>query len=268
MASVYQAQIEPGNNMKNNSTKKQKSARQTRPVALVTGANAGIGRAIALALADSGYVVMVNYRRRRQPAEAVARRIIRSGGSAEAIQADVTNPEDVTQLFDHVRKIYDRLDVLINNVGDYLRRDIARLSAADVRRITESNYFAAVECSLQAAALMRRRKSGRIINIGYVYAERLQANPSVVAYHCAKQAMMSFSLSLARHLARHKVTVNVVSPGINVNSVEKPDRPSSQVPFGRLGRYADIVNAVLFLLKPESEYITGTHIKVSGGHGL
>jgi len=254
--------------MKDNSTESHKTARRTPPVALVTGANGGIGRAIALALGDAGYTVLVNYRRRRQAAEQVVRKIASAGGSAEAVQADVTNPEDVVRLFDDIQQTYGRLDVLVNNVGDYLRRDLARLSAADVRRITESNYFSTVECSLRAAQIMRRQKSGRIINIGYVYAERLQANPAVAAYHCAKQAMMSFSLSLAKCLARNKITVNIVSPGININSIEKPGRPASQVPFGRFGTYSDIVNAVLFLLKPESEYITGTHIKVSGGHGL
>jgi len=160
------------------------------------------------------------------------------------------------------------LDVLVNNVGEYVRKDFARLTSKDVRRLTESNYFSVVECSLRAAKLMRKSKFGRIINIGYVYAERLQANPRVAAYHCAKQAMISFSLSLAKNLARHRITVNIISPGININSIEKPRLLATQVPFGRLGRYTDITNAVLFLLKPESEYITGTHFKVSGGHGL
>jgi 3-oxoacyl-[acyl-carrier protein] reductase len=238
------------------------------PTALVTGANVGIGRAVALALGQAGYTVLVNYRGQERAAEATVKRIRQKGGTARAVQADVTDPADVERMFALVRKEYGRLDVLINNVGDYLRKDPGKLTPADVRRMTESNYYSVVECSLRAARLMRKQRSGRIINIGYVYAERVQANPAVAAYFCAKQAMMSFSLSLARHLARYKITVNIVSPGINVNSVEKPKRPSTLIPFGRLGQYSDIVNAVLFLLKPESEYITGTHLKVSGGHGL
>jgi 3-oxoacyl-[acyl-carrier protein] reductase len=238
------------------------------PIALVTGATVGIGRAIALALGGAGYQVLVNYRRSEKGAATVARRIRDAGGKAEIIQGDVTDPGEVERMFARIRAEFGRLDVLVNNVGDWLRKDMAELTAADVRRMTESNYFSVVECSLQAAKIMRKQKSGRIINIGYVYAERMQAYPSVAAYFSAKHAMIAFSISLAKDLARHKVTVNIVSPGINVNSVEKPDDPKTLIPFGRLGRYSDLINAILFLLKPESEYITGTHLKVSGGHAL
>lgn len=254
--------------MKDGKTKRKMTPRRSSPTALVTGANAGIGRAVAIALGQAGYLVIVNYRNREKAAQATARRIIQNGGKATIFRADVSDPEDVAHLFDHVEAEYGRLDVLINNVGDYQRKSIARLTSVDVRQMTESNYYSVVECSLRAGWMMRRQRSGRIINIGYVYAERLQANPWVAAYFCAKQAMMSFSLSLAKDLARYKVTVNIVSPGININSVEKPERPETLVPFGRLGRHSDLINAIMFLLKPEAEYITGTHIKVSGGHGL
>jgi len=254
--------------MKDNKMKRKKTPTTSSPTALVSGANAGIGRAVAVALGEAGYTVIINYRNREKAAQATARQITKNGGVAAIIRADVTDPADVERLFDYVELEYGRLDVLVNNVGDYQRKNIARLTPADVRHMTESNYFSVVECSLHAARMMRRQRSGRIINIGYVYAERLQANPWVAAYFCAKQAMMSFSLSLAKHLARYKVTVNVVSPGININSVDKPRRSATLVPFGRLGKHSDLVNAIMFLLKPESEYITGTHIKVSGGHGL
>ena len=254
--------------MKKQSGKRSRAPKSKKPTALVTGANAGIGRAVALALGEAGYAVLVNYRGQEQVAEATAKRIRQKGGEACIVQADVTDPAEVEMMFAFVKEQFGRLDVLVNNVGDYLRKDVGKLTPTDVRRMTESNYYSVVECSLRAARLMRRQRSGRIINLGYVYAERMQANPAVAAYFSAKQAMMSFSLSLAKHLARYKVTVNIVSPGININSVEKPKQPSTLIPFGRLGRYTDIVNAIMFLLKPESEYITGTHIKVSGGHGL
>jgi 3-oxoacyl-[acyl-carrier protein] reductase len=239
-----------------------------RRVALVTGATKGIGRAIARALGESGYTVLINFRRNRKGAEAEARHIRDAGGQADIAQADVTNAEEVERMFTGIKRDFGRLDVLINNVGDWLRVDMAKLTPADTRRMTESNYFSVVNCSLSAAKIMRKQKSGRIVNLGYVYAERLQAYPSVAAYYSAKHAMFAFSVSLAKDLARHKVTVNIVSPGINVNSVEKPDDPKTLVPFGRLGKYTDLINAIMFLLKPESEYITGTHIKVSGGHAL
>jgi len=254
--------------MKNAQTVRGKTKEKTHLTALITGANAGIGRTVAVALAQAGYAVIINYRIREKAARATAGRIRKEGGTAAIVRADVTDPADVARLFGYIESEYGRLDVLINNVGEYLRKSIARLTPADVRRITESNYYSVVECSLRAGRMMRKQRSGRIVNIGYVNAERLQANPAVAAYFCAKQATMSFSLSLAKYLARYKITVNVVSPGININSVEKPKRPAALIPFGRLGRHADLVNAILFLLKPESEYITGTHIKVSGGHGL
>lgn len=248
--------------------RKAKTAGDALPVALVTGGNVGIGRAIALALGQAGYEVLVNYRKRKQPADLTVRQIREAGGKAHAVRADVSKSTDVQRVFAHIAADYGKLDVLVNNVGDYLRKEFNRLTPEDVRRMTESNYYSVVECSLRAAQLMRKRKSGRIINIGYVYAERLQANPRVAAYHCAKQAMLCFSLSLAKDLARHQITVNVVSPGINVNSIEKPKTLKTEIPFGRLGRHEDIINAIMFLLRPESEYITGTHLKVSGGHGL
>ncbi len=237
-------------------------------VALITGANAGIGRALAEALGEDGYLVLVNYRSSERDAQKVADRIHKDGGAAEIVQADVTDPEDLDRLFSNVKANYGRLDVLINNVGNFLRKPFSRLTPHDVREMTESNYFSVVECSLRAAKLMRKQRSGRIINLGYVIAERFQAFPSVAAYFCAKQAMITFSLSLAKNLGKHRVTVNVVSPGININSVEQPEKPSTIIPLGRLGRHDDIINAVRFLLKPESEYTTGTHIKVSGGYGL
>jgi len=242
--------------------------RSAGSVALVTGATIGIGREIALVLGAAGYTVLVNYRGNEKGAATVARRIQKAGGAAEIMQADVTDSGDVERMFQRIKKDFGRLDVLVNNVGDWLRKDINKLTSADVRRITESNYYSVVECSLHAAKLMRPKKSGRIINLGYVYAERIQAYPSVAAYYSAKHAMFAFSVSLAKDLARDKITVNIVSPGINVNSVEQPEDPKTLIPSGRLGKYSDLINAILFLLKPESEYITGTHLKVSGGHAL
>ena len=112
---------------------------------------------------------------------------------------------------------------------------------------------------------MRKAGWGRIINLGYIFADRLVGNPNVAAYHTGKTGLLAFTYSLARSAARWGITVNMVSPGMNENTVNKPENPGAIIPAGRLGKHADLSNVVLFLLGNESEFVTGTHVKVSGG---
>jgi 3-oxoacyl-[acyl-carrier protein] reductase len=115
---------------------------------------------------------------------------------------------------------------------------------------------------------MRKRRAGRIINIGYVFSDRLQANPNVAAYQAAKTALLSFSSSLAKTAMPLGITINTVSPGMHHNTVDRPAHPETLIPAGRLGADEDLIGAVRYFLSPVASYVTGSHLKVSGGYGV
>lgn len=233
--------------------------------AWVTGSAKGIGRALALALARQGFRVAVHYRRSRDAAERVAALVEKSGAEVLLLQGDLTRLDDVRRNVETLKKKWKRVDVLVNNAGDYLRRPLERVTPEAFHRYCRGCLEPAVNTSLLALPLMRRRRWGRIINLGYIPADRLVGNPNVAAYHTGKTALLAFTYSLARRAAQWGITVNMVSPGMNENTVDRPSRPEDVVPAGRLSKHEDLEHAVLFLLRHESEYITGTHMKVSGG---
>jgi NAD(P)-dependent dehydrogenase (short-subunit alcohol dehydrogenase family) len=237
----------------------------TGRTAWVTGSAKGIGRALALALSRCGCRVAVHYRKSRTQAENVARKVEATAGAVLLLQSDLTDPGQVRRNIQAVRKQWGRLDILINNAGDYLHRPIERLSPETFHRYSRGSLEPAVNASLLALPLMRKGGWGRIVNLGYVFADRLVGNPDVAPYHVGKTALLAFTYSLARRVAEWGITVNMVSPGMNENTVNRPKDPRRVIPAGRLGRHADLENAVLFLLRDESEFVTGTHIKASGG---
>jgi 3-oxoacyl-[acyl-carrier protein] reductase len=233
--------------------------------AWVTGSAKGIGRALALALARRGCKVAVHYRRSEDQAERVAALIEKAGAETLLLRSDLTVPDEVRQNVETLKKKWKRLDILVNNAGDYLRRPIERVTPETFQRYCRGNLEPAVNTSLLVLPMMRRQKWGRIINVGYVFADRLVGNPNVTPYHVGKTALLAFTYSLARRAAQWGITVNMVSPGMNENTVNRPERPEDVVPAGRLSRHADLENAVMFLIRNESEFVTGTHMKVSGG---
>lgn len=233
--------------------------------AWVTGSAKGIGRALALTLARQGCRVAVHYRRSRDQAERVASLVEKAGAEVLVLQGDLTQVDDVRRNVATLQKKWKRVDILVNNAGDYLHRPLERVTPETFHRYSRGCLEPAVNTSLLVLPLMRRRKWGRIINIGYVPADRLVGSPNVVAYHTGKTALLAFTYSLARRAAQWGITVNMVSPGMNENTVDRPEHPEKVVPAGRLSRNEDLENAVLFLVRNESEFITGTHMKVSGG---
>ncbi len=233
--------------------------------AWVTGSAKGIGRALALSLARSGCRVAVHYRRSRDQAERVAALVEKAGADALLLQGDLTRIEDVRRNVATLKKKWKRVDVLINNAGDYQRRPLERVTPEVFHRFCRGCLEPAVNTSLLVLPMMRRKRWGRIINLGYIFADRLVGNPNVAAYHTGKTALLAFTYSLARSAAQWGITVNMVSPGMNENTVDRPAHPEDVVPAGRLSKHEDLENAVMFLLRNESELITGTHMKVSGG---
>ncbi len=230
------------------------------PAALVTGSAKGIGRALALMLAEEGYDVAVHYRKSRDEAQEVAQTAKGRGVDAITLQADVTDAEQAASLVNDTHRQLGRLDVLVNNVGDYLFTPLDELEIDDWHAMFASNLHSTFYTCRAAVPLMRER-GGRIINLGYAGAELIKARPSIVAYSAAKTGVILYSKALAKVEAKNKITVNVISPGIIENSVSEPE----DLPMGRSGTLDELTAAAKYLISPGARYITGVTLEVAGG---
>lgn len=238
-------------------------------VALVTGGARKFGASVCRHLADRGYRVAINYRTSRTQAESLVKRIRGRGGQAIACHADVTRHREVRKMIGRVDRTFGRLDVLINNVGDYLEKPLARVSMEEWETIIRSNLTSAFLCSREALPLMRKRRGGRIVMIGYAPAGKLAASPRCAVYHLAKTGALILAKSMAVEEARHGITVNMISPGTIFNSVKKPSTtPLDYIPVGRFCRYDDLLGMLDYLLSEEASYVTGGHFVVSGGYAV
>lgn len=231
--------------------------------ALVTGANRGVGRSLALLLAELGHDVVVNYRSQREEAEQVAAEARAFGVRAWALQADVTDSGQAAALVSRSEQLTGGLQVLVNNVGNYHHGPLVTLDAETFRDMLDSNLMSCFHTCQAAAPLMAARGSGRIINLGYAGAQNLVARPGIVAYGIAKTGVILYSKALARVHAGAGVTVNVVSPGVLENSDTTP--PLSDIPAGRLGTLDELAGAVRYLVSDAAAYVTGVTIEVAGG---
>jgi 3-oxoacyl-[acyl-carrier protein] reductase len=235
------------------------------PRALVTGSARGIGRGILLALAAEGYDVAVHYRSSRDEAEAVLAEADAMGVRAVAIQADVTKTAEADRLVREAHDALGGLDVLVNNIGNYVFKPLVDLSDEEWDDMLASNLGATFRACRAAIPLMRSAGRGRIVNIGYAGSLNLVARPSIVPYAIAKTGVAMLTKAIAKTEAKHGITANVVAPGIIENSVTKP---LHEIPAGREGRIAEVAAAVLYFLSPAADYVTGQTIEVAGAWNL
>jgi NAD(P)-dependent dehydrogenase (short-subunit alcohol dehydrogenase family) len=237
-------------------------------VALVTGAGRRIGRVIALALAEAGADVVVNYNRSRAAAIATAREIEAQGVRSAALRADVSKPSQVTAMFRLIEARFGQLDLLVNNAGVFFPRSIEELTEHDWDRILGINLKGPFFCAQAAARLMRRRKSGQIINISSLGG--LQAWPGYAHYCTSKAGLIMLTRCLAKALAP-EIRVNSVAPGTILFPDEKGDATTLRIvektPLRSAGRPQDIAAAVLYLATSAS-FITGQVIAVDGGKSI
>ncbi|MFA7460961.1 MAG: SDR family oxidoreductase [Trueperaceae bacterium] len=237
-----------------------------RKAALVTGSARGVGAAVVLALAADGYDVAVHYRRSQQAAQRVAEQARALGVNAVLLAGDVTDEREARALVDDTHAVFGRLDVLVNNVGDYHHGPLFELSAERWHEILASNLHSTFYTCQRALPYLRAAPGGaRIVNLGYAGAEMLKGRPNIAAYLVAKTGVIVYSKSLALAEAGSGVTVNVVSPGVLENSETKPLK---ELPMGRTGTLTELVAAVRYLLSDEAAYTTGVTIEVSGGWNL
>ncbi len=236
---------------------------------LVTGAARGIGKEIALTLGRTGARVAVSYRTNKLGAEKVVSALRNVGTEGWAIATDVTDPPRVKNLVESVVGHFGRLDVLVNNVGDFEWKPVIESSVEEWHAILASNLYAVFYTSKYALPTMRRQRWGRIINLGAVGAERAFGQAKISAYSAAKAGMVAFTRSLALEEARHGITVNVVNPPIideKELSLEEAERiVDARFPVGRPGTAQDVAEAVKFFATEESSFVTGQVINVSGG---
>ena len=231
--------------------------------ALVTGASRGIGRAIALGLADAGAAVVVGYHSGAEEAEAVAQE---AGG--RAVQADVSDPEEAKRLVEEAGD----LDVLVNNAG--LTRDglLARMSDDDWRAVLETNLSSVFYTSRAAVRGMMKKRAGSIVNVSSIVG--VHGNWGQTNYGASKAGIIGFTKSLARELGSRNVRANVVAPGYvntrltDVLPEEAKEAMLSNTPLGRLGEPDDVAGAVRFLCSDEASFITGEVLLVDGGLGM
>jgi len=239
-------------------------------VALVTGAARGIGRAIAIALAQEGCGVVVSDID-EQGAVKVAQTIEAMGRKALAVRTDVSSLQDVRTLFQKTLQAFGRLDILVNNAGIIRRGSLENHRDEDWELVLAVNLRGTYYCSREAARIMKGQGYGRIINISSV-AGKVGDITSAPSYGPSKGAVNTLTKSLARELAPFGVTVNAVAPhAIETEmsaewSEEKRRAVISQIPVGRMGKPEEVAAAVVFLASPEAGFITGEILDVNGGY--
>lgn len=240
--------------------------------ALVTGAGRGIGRAIALELAQAGADVVINYAGSKSAAESVAMECRAQGVRAVAIQADISQADEVERLFAEAQTALGGVDILVNNAG--ITRDslLLRMPDEDIDSVLATNLRGAMLCARSAAKLMLKQRSGRIISVSSVVA--LRGNAGQANYAAAKAGLIGMSKSLARELAARNVTVNVIAPGFiktdmtAVLSESQQAQMIAEIPMKRAGEPQEVAAVVRFLASDAAAYITGEVIAIDGGMAI
>jgi 3-oxoacyl-[acyl-carrier protein] reductase len=231
-------------------------------IALVTGGSRGIGAAVAMALADAGAAVAVNYRERGTQAEAVVAGIKDKGGRAIALAADVSQAAAVAKLVDDVATAFGPIDILVNNAGIALVRTIDELTEADFDRTIAVNLKSAFLCTKAVLPAMRARKWGRIVNISSGAARG--AGAIGVHYNASKAGMEGLTRGYAARLVKEGITVNAVAPSlIETDMMRGRADLAARIPLGRLGQPDEVAQAVLMVLG--NDYMTGQTILLNGG---
>ena len=244
----------------------------TGRVALVTGASSGIGAATASVLADLGAIVALGYHQNEEGANQVLDQIMKEGGKALAIGADMRRAADISSLVNRATDEFGPIDILVNNAGSLVQRQAIReLTPERWNEIMNLNLTSVMLCSQAVATSMIERKRGAIINIVSI-AGRTGGGPGAAAYSVAKGGLITFTKSLAKELAPHGVRVNAISPGVidtpfhQVFSTPEMIRNFvTTIPLGRVGTPEECAKVIAFLASDASSYVVGETIEVNGG---
>ncbi|GGI30713.1 3-oxoacyl-[acyl-carrier-protein] reductase [Staphylococcus chromogenes] len=238
-------------------------------VALVTGASRGIGRSIALQLAEEGYNVAINYAGNKEKAEEVVNQIKEKGVEAFAIQANVSNPDEVKAMIKEVVNQFGSVDILVNNAGITRDNLLMRMKEQEWDDVIDTNLKGVFNCIQKVTPQMLRQKGGRIINLTSIVGA--VGNPGQINYVASKAGVIGMTKTAARELASRQITVNAVAPGFIVSDMtnalneDLKNGMKAQIPLGHFGEDTDIAHTVAFLASDKAKYITGQTIHVNGG---
>jgi len=236
--------------------------------ALVTGGSRGIGKAISLSLGKS-FNVVVGYSSSKDSAEEVVEDIVKSGGTATAIQIDVKSSESIENAFVTIEEEFDGVDVLVNNAGITKDNILPRLKEDDWNDVIETNLSGSFKTSQRAIKHMMKNKWGRIVFISSIVG--MMGNQGQANYAASKAGLIGLSKSIAKEMGSRNITSNVIAPGYVDTDMtafltdEQKNNIIEQLSIKRIGKPEDIANIVSFLTSDESEYITGQVISVDGG---
>ncbi len=240
-------------------------------VAIVTGASKGIGASIAKALCAEGASVVVNYASGREGADRVLAELAEAGCNSIAVQANVSEREDVQRLFAETKKAFGQLDVLVNNAGVFRFDRFEAITASEFQREFSVNVLGPI-LTIQEAIREFGFEGGSVINIGSITGA--QSQPGALLYSATQAALGNLTQGLAAELGPRRIRVNAIAPGYTrsesaeaegLYGEESVRRYAAITPLGRLGEPADIAAAAVFLASDASAWITGETIRVSGG---
>lgn len=239
---------------------------------LITGGSRGIGRAIALAFAEEGTNVIINYTSDEENAKDVIKEIEKFGVKGLAVRANISKAEEVNSMFDKIKEDFDMIDILINNAG--ITRDslFIGMKEKDWDEVIEVNLKGMFLCTKAVIRKMLRQKYGRIVNISSVVG--VIGNPGQANYCASKAGVIGLTKSLAREVASRNITVNAIAPGFiktDMTDALPEDIKESvmgTIPMGRYGNPEDIANIAVFLSSGKAGYITGQIIHIDGGMAM
>ena len=241
----------------------------TGKTAIVTGGSRGIGRAIALCLAEEGAKVAVIYAGNTAAAEETLQAITEKGGQAISIQCDVANEDAVNAMVKQVKEQFGSVDILVNNAG--ITRDglLMRMKTADWQAVLDTNLTGTFFCTKAVTKIMMKQRSGAIVNLTSVVG--LTGNAGQANYAAANSGIIGFTKSVAKELASRGIRANAVAPGCidtdmtAVLSDAVKEEMIKTIPLGRVAQPEEVAKAVLFLVSDCASYITGQVLNVDGG---